>query len=161
MKKLIVVAIVAIFLTMSSLTASADFSRAEKNVGRTLICPFKAVGAVVTDVFKSLTLQKSTAILAIPKHVRQQTTDMLESAGRTIVGAEPIADDGNGAATTWIADNNLDPLVDFFVYGVTAGVWTHNKSNLALHHNHLGLKVLGWTGGGVVAADLIDQAVEK
>jgi|GEM_PF-3839940 len=160
MKKFAGVAIVAIFLTMS-LTANADVSRAEKNFGRTLICPFKAIGAVVVDIGKTLTLQKPTAVLAIPKHVRQQTTDMLESAGRTIVGAEPIADDGNGAATTWIADRKLDPLVDFFVYGVTAGVWTHNSTNLALHHHNLPLKVLGWTGGGVVAADLIDQAVEK
>lgn len=163
MKKTLTFVIIA-FLALAVLpfTASAEFSKAEKNVGRILICPFKAVGAVVTDIGQTLTLQKPTAILAIPKHVRQQATDLVESAGRTIASAEPIGADENGAVTNWVADNGLDPVVDFIVYGVVPAIAVHNNMEIGeTCHYLLPWKVLGIAGGSVAAADVIDDCVDK
>lgn len=161
MKKFIALVVLAA-LVIPSVAFANDFSNVEKNVGRTIACPFKAVGSVISNVGKTLTFQKPTAVLAIPKEVRQQATDMVESAGRTVVNADPIPLDELGAASTWIADNKLDPAVDFVVYGVIPAVSVHNTMEIG-HGTHylLPWKVLGWAGGGVVAADVIDNCVEK
>lgn len=164
MKKLSLVLALAILLAVAMpFTASAGpLSNFGKNVVRTVACPLKAAGAVVVDIGQTVTFQKPTAILAIPKHVRQQATDMVESAGRALVCAEPIGIDDNGSVTNAVSDNGLDPWVDLIVYGVVPAVWTHNAMEIGAGSHHLlPWKILGLAGGGVVAADLIDNAVEK
>jgi len=142
--------------------AQAKFSNVEKNIGRTVACPFKAAGVVITDLGKTLSLQKPTAVLAIPKEVRQQAFDMVESAGRTVANVKPIDIDGNGAVTNCISENGLDPVVDFAVYGVGSAVITHaSMGTSAIYHHELPGKILAIVGSSVVAADIIDEYVEQ
>lgn len=161
-KSLIAVMLVvfAIAVLMPVQAEAREFSKRERGIGRILCGPLKAAAAVVKGIGETLTFQKPS-VLAIPKRVRQETFDIIEGAARVVANKEPVDIDDVGAVNTAITDANIDWLVDGVVYGVGAGVITHNKCHIGEGHRHLlGWKAGAWTAGGVAAADLVSDAFD-
>lgn len=157
MKKLSLVLVFALAFVLFVPVASAkEFSNAEKNVGNVVSAPFKIVGKAWSAIW-----QKPTGILAVPKVVRQETFNGLESTGRLVSGSKALAPQAQGAANTAITEAGLDWLVDGILYGTATGVLWWNEAGAMTPT----LCEQAWTAGaatgvGVALFDAVDAATE-
>lgn len=162
MKKLgLCLCFLLIFALLAPVATAAPPSNAEKNLGNLLCAPFRIVAAPVIAVGK-LVQGKPAAVLTLPRDIRRETFDGVESLVR-IPFAAPIEKESGemGAANTGIADASLDWLVDGALYGVAAGVINWNEAS-GVHHVLLNQSyTLGAaTAVGVGLLDIGGAAVE-
>ena len=151
MLTLTLIALIAVALFAPSANAGV-IKNAAKNIGRAALCPLKAVARATEATIDTVTFKEPLAILSVPKAVRQEAVDVVESVGRAVTNTEPIAIDDVGAVNTAITDADLDWLADGVVYGVTTGVVVHNGNSSGAVH-HVG-KAAFTAAGMAVGADL-------
>jgi len=150
MKKTLFVALaIALMIgTIAPNAAAKEASNAEKGIGNFLCAPFRIIATPVVAVGK-LVQGKPAAMLTIPRDIRRETFDMVESAVR-VPFAPPIDKDGGelGTVNAGIAEANLDWLVDAAIYGSAAGVINWNSGGEAMTQT---LLEQSWVTGGAVA----------
>ncbi len=149
---LLVLALVLAFA--APIAGAADVKNIGKGfattVGRVLILPFTPLIAVGETIKKG----KPSNLVLIPDAVRKGAFDVVESAGRTVVAAEPlaaapqIAGGENGSVNTVITDAGLDWLVTGAFWGGLVGPLVFN--NAAATTTHL-LAGQAWTAGVATA----------
>jgi hypothetical protein len=128
-----------------------EASNAEKNIGNFLCFPFRIVATPVKALGR-LAEGKPAAILTIPRDVRRETFDGVESLVR-IPFAPPIEKEAGelGAVNTGIKDAGVDWLVDGALYGAGLGVLLHNEATWLTE-----AQMWRWTGAGAVGTALMD-----
>ncbi len=134
--------------TIAPNAAAKEASNPEKNIGNFLCAPFRIVATPLIAVGK-LVQGKPAAMLTIPRDIRRESFDMVESAVR-VPFAPPIAkEEGDlGTVNTWITEGNVDWLVDAAIYGSAAGVINWNAGGEAMTQT---LLEQSWVTGGAVA----------
>ncbi len=160
MKKfLALIVVLSLFL---SLPAFADGANVKKNIRNVIVAPFRAIGSVIEGTVKTVTFQDPKAILSVPKKVRQNISDGVETlVYRLPFDQEAIGFEELGAVSQCISDAGVDWLADGVFYGVATGCFTHEGVHAAAgHHYLLPWKAAAWTVGGVVAADVADGALK-
>lgn len=128
-----------------------EASNAEKNIGNFLCAPFRIVGTPVRALGR-LVEGKPAAVLTIPRDVRREAFDGVESLVR-IPFAPPIEKEAGelGAVNTGIKDAGVDWLVDGALYGAGLGVLLHNEATWLTE-----AQMWRWTVGGAAATAAMD-----
>jgi hypothetical protein len=131
---------------------AANPSNPEKNIGNLLCAPFRIVATPLVAV-SNLVQGKPAKMLTIPRDVRRETFDGVESLVR-VPFAEAIAkEDGEmGAVNAGITKAKLDWLVDGVLYGVAGGTLWWNANGVEMTPT---LCEQAWTAGVAIGAGTV------
>lgn len=157
MKKtfLMIILTLAVLIAFAS-PAMADAkspSNLEKNLGNLLCAPFRIV-AVPVNALGNLVQGKPAKVLLIPRDVRREAFDGVESLVRVPFAPAIDKEAGEmGAVNSGIAEANLDWLVDGVLYGVAGGTLWWNEGNAGvMSHEFL---QQSWTAGAAIGAGTV------
>jgi hypothetical protein len=122
-----------------------EASNAEKNIGNLLCSPFRIIAAPVKALGR-LVEGKPAAVLNIPRDIRREAFDGVESLARIPFAPAIEKEAGElGAVNTGIKDAGVDWLVDGVLYGAGLGVLLHNEATWLTE-----AQMWRWTGAGAI-----------